>query len=161
MVDLTMIAAFWSQVDYRAKQMQPWAVLSLRKSQSAANTLLLDYVSANAVCAFFKSMRRRHWPVTLSILGTVFLKALIVFSTTLFILQTQTIERKVDFTSNTTFKALHYNSSLVDGVPAIIGVGTETQKTKYPPWTNELYAVQPFFLSPVKPGMQTKQRLNI
>jgi hypothetical protein len=103
--------------------MQPWAVLSRREGQPAATTLLLDYVSLNAASAFIKSMRLRHFPVTLSILGTILLKALIVVSTTLFLLHVQLIERRADFTSSAIFDTARYNSSLVQGVPALVWVG--------------------------------------
>jgi hypothetical protein len=62
-----------------------------------------NYVSLNAASAFIKSIRLRHFPVTLSILGTNLLKALIVVSTTLFVLDVHTIERGADFTSRVIF----------------------------------------------------------
>ena len=82
----TLIAFFWSQTAYRAKQLQPW--VQMRKGfQPASQSVLLDYISPMNALALLRSLRHRHLLATLGIAGTLLLTAVTVLSTGLFVLQ--------------------------------------------------------------------------
>ncbi|CAO2653412.1 Nn.00g028230.m01.CDS01 [Neocucurbitaria sp. VM-36] len=73
----TLVAAFWTQVDYRTRQMQPWRRLA-EKPQLSSKTLFLDYISPHPVSSFAASLQHRHWRVTAVLFGSILLKIVIV-----------------------------------------------------------------------------------
>ena len=79
----TIISGCWSQVQYRALLLMPW-LLMLRGPTPASKGVLLDYTSDWNVIALFRSLRKKHFLVSLPILGTLLISGLTVFSTGLF-----------------------------------------------------------------------------
>lgn len=140
---LTVIATFWTQVDYRSRLMQPWAVLA-KQPQVGEDSLLLDYISPNPVSTFVKYVRKRHWPVTAALLGSVLLKLFIVASTGLFMLQSSSPPRHAPFSMVEQLQLSGFNSSNVDDVAALRYAGALVSETSYPPGTNASFAVEMF-----------------
>ncbi len=94
---LTAIAAFWGQVEYHTIQLTPWLVLKNRPWQTTAG-LLLNYLTAFNLSALFQSAVRGHFAVLLGILGGLVLKALVIASTGLLVLQPVELVRSENFT---------------------------------------------------------------
>lgn len=61
-----IIGACWSQIQYRAMLLMPW-VLMLRGPTPASKGVLLDYDSDWIATALFKSLRKKHFLVSLPI----------------------------------------------------------------------------------------------
>lgn len=83
---LTILAAFWAQVEYRTKQLMPWALMSLGKP-STKHPLLLNYLMSTNPESLLRSIKRRHFPVSIGISGSLLLRLLIIFSTGLLSLE--------------------------------------------------------------------------
>ncbi|KAJ5596990.1 hypothetical protein N7450_003448 [Penicillium hetheringtonii] len=56
---LTIVAAFWGQVEYRTKQLMPWKIISVKPAPSE-DTLWMDYISSWNVVALVDSLRADH-----------------------------------------------------------------------------------------------------
>lgn len=151
---LTLIAALWTQVDYRSRQIQPWQELA-SKPQPAENNLLLDYISPNPIISFYKSARHRHWPVTVALIGSFLLKALIIISTTLFSLQMLAVPIPQSLTMTEQLQFDRFNSATVDDLAASIYAGVAFKNLSYPPGTNSRSAVEMFNTSTRSPGQDS------
>lgn len=90
---LTILAAFWGQVEFRAKQLMPWRNMA-NGPRPAETSLLLDYISPWNVVALFKSVKNRHHMVFVAILDSPLINLLIVVSTALLSLREAIIENK-------------------------------------------------------------------
>ncbi|KAF2647254.1 hypothetical protein K491DRAFT_723600 [Lophiostoma macrostomum CBS 122681] len=143
---LTVIAAFWTQVDYRSRLMQPWRELA-NPPQTVDNTLFLDYVSPDPITVFIRSVRKRHWPVTAGLTGSLFLKILMIISTGLFSLQSSSPREDSLFTITHQFEMSGFNSSAVDDVAALVYAGVHSNNITYPSGTNASCAVEMFNLT--------------
>jgi hypothetical protein len=139
----TIIAAFWTQVDYRTRQMQPWEEMA-KGPQPAANSLLLDYVSPNPVVAFFRSFKHRHMPVATALFGSLLLKALIVVSTGIFAMESVMIPRSLPMAMKERFEFASFNGSNPDDIAGLTYAGTALNEIDYLPGTNAEYAVELF-----------------
>ena len=82
---LVCVLAFWRQVDYHCKLMQPWQELS-KGQVDAERSILLDYLSPMHTTSLVQAVRHRHAPVAASISGFIILKAIILLSTGLLVL---------------------------------------------------------------------------
>ncbi|KAK2736811.1 hypothetical protein FQN55_001400 [Onygenales sp. PD_40] len=87
-----VVGAFWGQVEYRACQLTPWLLMS-RGPVAASDGLLLDYLSPWNVASLYRSLRRRHYLVSLAIVGTLLVHGLAIVSTNLFELRDLPIKR--------------------------------------------------------------------
>lgn len=142
-----MIGALWALVEYRVKQLEPWQVLRSGLSD-ASTSVLLDYVSPWNVISLFKSVKAKHFIVAISILATLLIRLLIVFSTGLLLLQDTFVENlPVRLTANQRFVGDEFNNSAVNGDAALIVAGTEVLGLQYPYGTNQAYAYQTFNVS--------------
>lgn len=140
----TIIAAFWTQVDYRTRQMQPWEILADQTPQPAAKTLLLDYVSSNPFVSFFRSLKHRHWPVTSVLLGSFLIKGLIVVSTGLFVLHPTVRPRDVAMDMTEKFEFPAFNATGVDDTAGLMYAGSLLNEIEHLPGTNDKYAAALF-----------------
>lgn len=93
---LTIFAALWDQVEYRMRQLMPWLLMSQGETP-AEDTLLLNYLTSSTLGSFFRSIRRRHFPVSIGISGSLLLRLLIIFSTGLFSLENRSIVYNKEF----------------------------------------------------------------
>lgn len=136
---LTLTATLWGQVEYRAKQVLPWAILRTRPTK-ASETLFIDYVSINQISAFFDSVRSGHFPVTLAVLGSFLIRLLIVMSTSLLVLQEQPWTTRNVLVNST--ELFHSKSSLYDDNTIFWDtVGLGLYNAPYPSGTSDQHAV--------------------
>jgi hypothetical protein len=148
---LTIISAFWTQVDYRSRLMQPWRELA-KRPQKVENTLLLDYISPDPVTIIIKSVRKGHWHVTAGLIGSLLLKLLMVISTGLFFVQSSSPPEHRSLTMTQPFDITGFNSSAVDDVAALIYAGVQFNNITYPPGTNASFVVETFNLTKKSTG---------
>ncbi|KAF4553977.1 Hypothetical protein D9617_5g068520 [Elsinoe fawcettii] len=83
---LTILAAFWNQVDYQIRRNAPFVRMT-RAKLPAQESVLLDYLSPWDPQALLSGMNKKDWQVTLSVLGSLTIRLLIVLSTGLFSLR--------------------------------------------------------------------------
>ncbi|EMD35947.1 hypothetical protein CERSUDRAFT_115895 [Gelatoporia subvermispora B] len=60
------LATLWQAMEWGIRYYQPYVMMS-QGSVEARDSVLLDYVTINKVLALFKSLRRKHWLVHISI----------------------------------------------------------------------------------------------
>jgi hypothetical protein len=65
---LATLSAFWQQIDYTCRSLEPWRNLA-GGYFSEKETLMLDYVSANSFLVVYRALRKRHWAVAASSAG--------------------------------------------------------------------------------------------
>ncbi|KAJ9630111.1 hypothetical protein H2204_008766 [Knufia peltigerae] len=129
-----VIAAFWTQVEFRTMQMMPWIVMS-KDQVPADESVLLDYVSMWNLVAMFKAAKRKHWVVSVAVLGTLLIKVLIVLSTGLFVKQDITIERPATFTLASTLDDSSFTDAFqqtASSDPYFVSVGIISQNLSSP-----------------------------
>jgi len=66
------------------KQLTPWTAM-WQKPQSAERSVLLDYISPISIVSLFRSVKHRDFGVFIAVSGSLFLKAVTVLSTGLFV----------------------------------------------------------------------------
>lgn len=81
-----MIAALWGQLEQCAKQIMPWSIMS-RGETAADHSLMLNYITSSMPGSLFRSLKRRHFLVSLGISGSLILRLLVIFSSGLFRLE--------------------------------------------------------------------------
>ncbi|KAJ9617034.1 hypothetical protein H2200_000755 [Cladophialophora chaetospira] len=140
---LTLFAALWTQVDYRARQMQPWNELA-GGPKLAKDGLLLDYISTAPLTALVQSLRRRHWPVSAALLGSFLLKVLIVVSTGLFSVQSLRRPLSAHLSLNGNFQFNRFDLAEVDDIAAALYAGALSKQIDFPTGTNAHYATEIF-----------------
>src|SRR6266513_1534694 len=114
---LTLLAALWGQVEFRAKQLMPWKIMSTGPAP-AKDTLFLDYISPWNVVALGSSLRAFHFPVVLAIGGSLLIKLLIVVSTGLFMLQSTLLDREnATLVASNAFNGSEFNNASIDARP--------------------------------------------
>lgn len=146
MVVLTIIAAFWSQFEYRAKQMMPWAAMCDRE-MPAEKSLLLDYVTSPVPKALVDALRAVHIPVATGTLGTLVLRALIIASTGLLSLRNWTYPTQISLALRNEFNFTAIER-LYDGKgpldPASIVWTVKDHNLSYPIGTSSTATAQTF-----------------
>ncbi|KAK3367800.1 hypothetical protein B0H63DRAFT_405165 [Podospora didyma] len=134
------ISAAWVQVDYRAKQMPPWAAMA-EGFQPARHSLLLDYIDPLNIVTLYKSIQNRHWTVTCAVAGTFLLQAAVVLSSGLFVSKQTTIyNTDAQVIVHDTFTGQF--SGVIDQKPAANAYGILSSNLTYPQGTYERYAFQ-------------------
>ncbi|KAJ5970694.1 uncharacterized protein N7479_000612 [Penicillium vulpinum] len=83
----TVIATFWSRVEFQVKQRAPWKSTAERSGE-AREFILLDYVSETQLSSLVKSIRNKHFDVAAGVTCSMLLRLLVIFSTSLFSVQT-------------------------------------------------------------------------
>ncbi|OJD29178.1 uncharacterized protein BKCO1_890009 [Diplodia corticola] len=155
---LTVVAAFWGQVEHRTRQMMPWAIL--RKGPTpAADTMLIDYIEPARPIALYKSLKSAHWPVSITIVGTLLLQLLTVTSTGLFQLQSETLNHTgVALLYGRDFASEPSNNFAVGAAPVLSAIALNNGNLSYPPGTSEKLAFPELSL---KHGISGGQNLSI
>ncbi len=97
---LIIVLSFWRQIDYHCKVSQPWREM-MAGCCTAECSLLLDYISPPQVFSLYKSFRRKHYTVTMSVAGFLLLKLTVLISTVL-LLPEQTLRSEAGPISYTT-----------------------------------------------------------
>lgn len=140
-----LTTVLWRQVDYAAKSIQPWAEMA-QKPQPAQNSLLLDYVTPFQVVALWKSLCRRHFTVSCTIVVFFLLKVATILSTGIFSLSSvQRDDVAVTMRLNNTFDGLTFNhGASVDSRAAYIVYGNQQYNVSLPAGTTTSFAAQSF-----------------
>lgn len=91
-----MIATLWGQLELRAKQIMPWCLMS-RGETPAQNGLMLNYVTSSTIGSLVRSLKRKHFLVSIGICGSLILRLMIIFASGLLRLEyrTLTVERPI------------------------------------------------------------------
>lgn len=88
-----LVAAVWHQVKYWTQQLMPWRTMAGGPA-AASHSLLLDYVSPWSIVSFFQSLRIGHLGITLALLGSFFIKVVIIASAGLLSIHTIVITQE-------------------------------------------------------------------
>ncbi|KAF6820834.1 hypothetical protein CMUS01_11497 [Colletotrichum musicola] len=94
---LTLFVALWGQLEHRAKHLMPWLAM-MNEPAEAEHGILLDYITPLTMGSLVESVRRKHFLVTLTILGSLLLRALVIVSTGLLAVRQQTLVREANVT---------------------------------------------------------------
>ncbi|CCF41405.1 hypothetical protein CH063_00395 [Colletotrichum higginsianum] len=142
---LTLFVALWGQLEHRTKHLMPWMAMS-NGPVDAPQGLLLDYITPMTISSLFKSAKRKHFLVTLGILGSLALRALVVVSTGLLSVEQQTMAADATITVLDQFNlSRNLRIFAVDAGVTIWGV--HHKGVAYPPGTTEKVAAQSFLVS--------------
>jgi hypothetical protein len=123
-------------IELKVKQSMPWHELS-SGAASAEKTILLDYMSRTIFGNVRRSIKNRHWAVSMTIIGHLILLLMVVFATGLFALESTLVtEPGVQFTHNR-FDASATNLSGLDTSPVLLNFAIRTRNLSYPKGTTE------------------------
>ncbi|GME51181.1 uncharacterized protein LTHEOB_12502 [Neofusicoccum parvum] len=147
---LTVFAALWGQVEYRSKQIMPWSLMA-RGPTSMEHGLLLNYMTSTTLGSLYRSVRRRHFLVSIGISGSLILRLLIIFSTGLLSLEYRPMVYDKEFLTLDTLdlaKEVEYIEWLTDEFrPLSNGINfwaILNYNLSHPHGTTSEYAVQSF-----------------
>ncbi|CEI63321.1 unnamed protein product [Fusarium venenatum] len=107
---LVIIMSLWRRIDYYYKSTQPWMELQ-SGPVPASRSLLLDYISPFQLQSMYQAFRFGHYRVTATIFSFFLMKAIILVSTTLFVVQNSSHHETIDITYQNTFDAAQIWSS--------------------------------------------------
>ncbi|OCT50315.1 hypothetical protein CLCR_06575 [Cladophialophora carrionii] len=140
-----VVTVLWRQVDYAAKSIQPWANMATGP-QPAKNSLLLDYVTPLQILSFWRSLKRRHFAVSIGIGVFVLIKVITVLSTGIFSLQSvQRTDVPTLMALNNTFDGSSFqHAAAVDSRAAFVAYGHRQYNISLPSGSTDQYAVQGF-----------------
>ncbi|KAL3428247.1 hypothetical protein PVAG01_01756 [Phlyctema vagabunda] len=135
-----LLSVPWKRVDYLCKILTPWHNMKTAP-QKANRSITLDTISPTLPEGILSAYKHRHWSLLATIIGTVILSLMAVFSTGLFVLQpTRLIKANVAM-QTTSF----WNASLsTTDTAAISYYGIHNAGLPPPAWTLDYAAVQPF-----------------
>ena len=142
----TLIAAIWSQVEYRALQMQPWRALA-EGQKAASQSVLLDYISQWNVIVLFKAIKWRHVVVSAALCASLLLQGLIVLSTSLVTLseiQIQQSGAQLTVVDKFIPDGALFDPSQVDARPAALVLAYGQTRLQHAPGTTLTEAYQQF-----------------
>ncbi|KAJ5356294.1 Protein of unknown function DUF3433 [Penicillium concentricum] len=144
---LTIVALFWSRVEFQAKQSAPWYSI-LHEPQDAEKSVLLDYISEMQPVSIWGALKNKHFTVAAGVTLSILLRLLVIFSTGLFSLQQVQVQKNnfpIQIHSNFNIK----NSTLQDfGLQAYdILNGVLFQDLPFPEGSTANFAFQKFSAS--------------
>jgi hypothetical protein len=155
MTVFTLAGAFWGQLEYWSLSLIPWANM-LNREAPVKDSLLLDYVSIWNVTALFKSLKQRHFLVTLAVLGTLLIKLSTISSTGLFTLSNPTIQVNKNHLLTHTFNASGFDPLSVSVKPFMISFANLRYNVNTPIGVHENHAFPKFFDGASDHGNQGK-----
>jgi hypothetical protein len=133
---LTIIATFWSRVEFQSKQNAPWQSM-LNAPQPAEKSVLLDYISDMQPVAMWKAFKNKHLIVFSGVSCSLLLQLMIVFSTGLFSLEEVKVRKqKVPIQLHTLFSTQNSTLDIVGSQPYDIVNGLAFDNLTYPLGTN-------------------------
>lgn len=139
---LTLVASFWARVECQSKIIAPWLKMK-RGFATAQESLFLDYLSQFQLLSIVSAIRNRDYTVAAVTVISVLIKALLVLSTSLFVLSpTEIVRSNVPLTLKSNFvnnpSGLAGSGSLAfANLASMMRLGTSL-----PPGTSEKYAYQ-------------------
>jgi hypothetical protein len=147
----TLAAAFWTQVDYRTRLMQPWEELA-KGTRPARRNLFLDHISPHPVLSFCSALKLQHWPVAAVLLASFALKALVVMSTGLLALQVVNEPTSIPVVLTSQIQERDFNASSVDFTAVSLYKSSLIDHSSYTQGTNAEFVVETFSPSVATPG---------
>lgn len=142
----TILAAIWSQVLYRTKQIQPWVSMAEDRKEASEN-VLLDYISDLDLLVIFKALKRGHVVVAAAVLVSLLLQLLIVLSTGLLTSQTfnnYPSETNLQLIDRFLANGSAFSPARVDIRPAALVLGLAQEDLTLPPGITRDMAYQQF-----------------
>lgn len=157
---LSIVSAFWGQLQYRVRQSTPWVELT-RKPRPASKNILLNYLTPWSVISLFRSLRAGHLPVFLVILGGFTFKVLIVFSTGLLSLENKRLTYQTEFlvVDQFNFSMMGFETRLTPVDPGVAVWAMGQRNGSYLPGTTSDSAA--LFFSPLKAGKESPLRAPV
>ncbi|OOQ85648.1 hypothetical protein PEBR_25594 [Penicillium brasilianum] len=141
---LTIIATFWSRVEFQSKQNAPWQSM-LDAPQPAEKSVLLDYISDMQPVAMWKAFKNKHLIVFSGVSCSLLLQLMIVFSTGLFSLEEVKVRKQnVPIQLHTLFSTQNSTLDTVGSQPYDIVNGLAFDNLTYPLGTNVDITFQEF-----------------
>ncbi len=111
----------------------------------AKQTILLDYITPSMFTTIPKSIKHKHYPVTITAVVVLCLKVLAIFATSLFEVKNVSARpRSTTFTVLDEFNSNNYNEDSSDTRPLDTAFAILTKNLSAPLATNSQYAVQTF-----------------
>ncbi|KAH7240053.1 uncharacterized protein BKA55DRAFT_706512 [Fusarium redolens] len=101
---LVIVLSFWRRFDYYYKASEPWRELQSGPALGS-RSLLLDYVSPFQLQSIYQAYKFRHYRIIPTILSFFLLKAIILVSTTLFLVHASSHSVTSHITYQDTFDA--------------------------------------------------------
>ncbi|KAF5703235.1 hypothetical protein FGLOB1_9171 [Fusarium globosum] len=101
---LVVVLSFWRRVDYYYKAAEPWRELQSGLTPGS-RSLLLDYVSPFQLQSMYQACKFRHYRIISTIASLFLLKAVILVSTTLFLVHASSHSVTLRITYKDTFDA--------------------------------------------------------
>jgi hypothetical protein len=116
------------------------------KQQSADQSLLLDYISANPLMVLCGAIRHAHVPVITSTIGSLIVILVTVFSTGIFVLQPTLMLENTTVSVLDRFDGSRFNANAVDSFPVLVvsSILSGNLSVDYPSGTGIDYAVNTF-----------------
>ncbi|KAJ5176875.1 uncharacterized protein N7482_002752 [Penicillium canariense] len=141
---LTIVATFWSRVEFQSKQIAPWQSM-LQAPQPADKSVLLDYISDMQPVAMWKSFKNKQLVVFSGVTCSMLVQLMIVFSTSLFSLQeVHVLQKNVTIQLHDMFTTQNSTLEAVGSQPYDIINGIVFDNLTYPGGTNANLAFQEF-----------------
>ena len=139
----TILTAGWVQTEYRAAQLMPW-VLMRRGPTPPSQSIFLDYLSKWNVISLYKSLRQRHFLVSLCVAGSLILNGITVFSTGLFELDPVHITLPANLTVLKSFSGANYDPLANDQKALSACLGFAKRNLTRPAGIHDPYVYTPF-----------------
>lgn len=148
----TVIAAFWSRVEFQVKQRAPWKSMA-EKPVEARESILLDYVSEIQLASMAKAIRNKHFDVAAGVACSTLLRLLVIFSAALFSLQTAPVRLSsvpIQFSYDFSARDVTFNSPGAQAFDILNRILFENGT--YPKGTNADLAFQQFSAPSLAPN---------
>ncbi|KAB8222876.1 hypothetical protein BDV33DRAFT_228967 [Aspergillus novoparasiticus] len=134
---LTVVAAFWSRVEFQAKQNAPWQAMQ-ENPQKAHTSVLMDYVSMIQPLSLLESFKNGHLMVAAGVICSMLLRILTIFSTGLLSLQQLQLTVAKGNASNSVGSALVNENRACLGATSLMAIATiiyvPSSKDTFVPW---------------------------
>jgi Protein of unknown function (DUF3433) len=140
-----VVIALWRQLDYRTKQLMPWAEMA-KGPAIPDKSILLDYVSPFLTTAMYRSFRNRHFVVFLTITVFITTKMIMIASTSLLVLQNVLVHSiPTQLLVENVFRASDLgNQGTGQSPPALVMHGIQKYNLPFPTGTTSEYTFQSF-----------------
>lgn len=143
-----MIAALWGQLEQCAKQIMPWSIMSHGKT-TTAHGLMVNYSTSSLPGSLFRSLKRRHFLVSVGISGSLVLRLMIIFSSGLLRLEYRSVASMKDLNFQDTIDLTkNVSHSYWDNVRTALDYWSISKYgLSYPSGVTPQFAVQSFIAS--------------
>lgn len=140
---MVLVHVIWRVIDLKTKAFMPWHELA-HGPAPARKSILLEYISSGVLPNLWKSIKNRHWPVTITVIGYLLVLLSTVFVTGLFTLDLTTITVDQVPLRSSHFNTSSFDPTKLDASPGLLSLAIQTQNLSYPKGTS-LDTVVPFF----------------